>query len=423
MTEFLVPSICGRTYLYGNHTDASVSSRIVAALTMHINDTLLRSVLDEAALRFPQFAVGLEMKEERYCFAPVDAPFPVFKADGNEPSSFSDKRLCGYLIRVTYSHKSLFFDFHRSIADEAGMMTFVKSVLLRYLELSGYQVRTDGSVKLMSSEFVKAEGEDPMLRLENVNASRPVWYMDAKALIPAMPESKSEKMVQVRVPLSKLKKDSHEVANIPVTYVAPLISHSIHEIYGDRMEVGDYVVAGVRVNLRPYYPSPSLRPYCTPVFLAYNRNLSDYPYNTVLMSQKKLLEAQLKNDTLAYSAQLFMEQVECADDDSMTLDEVHESFTAVQERLSRRSTYDICRIGNLTLPESMQRLVTELYPVIPASGRACSVTVETYRGELMINVSGRNNIDRLCGRLVELLQENDMDAYVADAYEYEPMKM
>lgn len=423
MTEFLVPSICGRTHLYGKHTDASVSSRIVTALTMHINADLLRKVLDEASARFPQFAVGLEVSEERYRFVALTASFPVFPVDGNEPAEFSDQRLHGCLIRVTYLHKSIFFDFHRSIADEAGMMIFVKSVLLRYLELSGYPVRTDGSVKLMSSEYVKTEGDDPMQRLENVNASRPVWYMDAKAMVPTVSEGFHEKTAQVRVPLSKLKKDSHDLTAIPVTYVAPLISHSIYEMYGDQMEVGEYVVAGVRVNLRPYYPSPSLRPYCAPVFLAYNRNLSDYPYNTVLMSQKKLLEAQLKNDTLAYSAQTLIEQVECADDPSMTLERVNEAYTEVQERLNRRSTYDICRIGNLILPESMQRLVTELYPVIPAAGRVCSVTVETFRGELLINLSGRDNIERICARLVELLQENDMDAYIADIYEYKPMKM
>ena len=76
------------------------------------------------------------------------------------------------------------------------------------------------------------------------------------------------------------------------------------------MEVGEYVVASVQVNLRPYYPSASLRPYHTPIFLAYNRNLTDYPYGTVLMSQKKLLEAQLKNDTLAYSAQRKIADIE-----------------------------------------------------------------------------------------------------------------
>jgi hypothetical protein len=189
------------------------------------------------------------------------------------------------------------------------------------------------------------------------------------------------------------------------------------------MEIGEYVVASVQINLRPYYPSSSLRPYHTPVFLAYNRNLSDYPYKTVLMSQKKLLEAQLKNDTIAYSAQKKISEIEKAFDSSTSLTELDAAFDALHNTVSKRSTYDICRIGNVILPESMQRLVTEFYPVIPSSGRSISVTVSTYKGELSVTVSGRKYSYSVCSRLVELLLENDIDAYIADRYRFRSLVM
>ena len=65
MNEFLVPSLCGRTYLYGRNAAASVSSRIVTALTMHIRPGVLSDALQEAAVRFPQIAVGLSVCDER----------------------------------------------------------------------------------------------------------------------------------------------------------------------------------------------------------------------------------------------------------------------------------------------------------------------------------------------------------------------
>jgi hypothetical protein len=309
------------------------------------------------------------------------------------------------------------------LADEVGMMSFVKSLVLRYLELSGFAVRTDGSVKLLSGEYFKAESEDPMLRMVDAYSSRPVWYMDAKAVSPLQEDVDDEEVVQVRIPLSKLKKDYLELANIPVTYVAPFLSHALHELVCGMMEVGEYVVASVQINLRPYYPSASLRPYHTPVLLAYNRNLSDYPYKTVLMSQKKLLEAQLKNDTVAYSAQRKIADVEKAFDSSKTLEELDAAFDDLQRTVRRRSTYDICRIGNVILPESMQRLVTEFYSVIPSGGKTISVTVSTYKGELSVTVSGRKYPFPVACRLVDLLQENDIDAYVADRYVFSPLVM
>ena len=183
MKEFLVPSVCGRTYLYGNHADASVSSRIVAALTMQIDPAIMVASLEEALTRFPHFAVGLQ--QDRIVFREVNAEVPVFEEDADQPFSFDDPALNGYLFKVTYAHKTVCFDFHRAVADEAGMMTFVKSVLFDYLEKAGYPVTTGGAIKLLSSEYFKAEGEDAMPRLDDAQSSRPVWYMDARAVVPA----------------------------------------------------------------------------------------------------------------------------------------------------------------------------------------------------------------------------------------------
>ena len=423
MTEYLVPSLCGQTYLYGSHADASVSSRIVTALTMHIDPAVLGQALSEAIIRFPQIAVSLVEDAGERKFISLNAPVPVFEASSDMPSDMSDERLGGYLFRISYCHKHLYVDYHRALADDFGMIAFVKALVLRYLELSGYPVQTDGSVKLMSDAYFHAEGEDPMEKMQDKSASRPVWYMDAKAVVPDAVLEDSEEVVQVRVPVAKLKKDYLDMASIPVTYVAPLLSHALREVYSDMMQTGEYIVAEVQINLRPYYPSASLRPYHTPVFLAYNRNLADYPYKTVLMSQKKLLEAQLKNDTLAYSAQRKIADVENAFEFSDSLAALDASFDSLQEKARRRSTYSICRIGNVILPESMQRLVTEFYAVIPSSGSSVSVTVSTYKGELAVTVSGRKYSYSVCRRLVELLQENDIDAYIADRYSYSTLRM
>ena len=419
LKEYLVPSICGRTYLYGNHADASVSSRIVAALTMQIHPDILSASLQEAMDRFPHFAVGIQSSDGKVVFRQIDTEVPVFEDNASQPVTFSDPALHGYLFKVTYAHKTVNFDFHRALADESGMMTFVKSVLYNYLERSSYPVVTGGAIKLLSSEFFKAEGDDAMMRLEDVPASRPVWYMDAKAVVPADSDNVEEEVVHIRVPVAKLRKEYSDIVNIPVTYIAPLFSHAVHELIAGEIETGEYVVASVNVNLRPYYPSATMRPYQTPIYLAYNRNLSDYPYSTVLMSQKKLLEAQLKQDTLAYSAQRRINEIEWACE--APAGEIDERFNAIQEKARAKSTYDISGLGHVILPESMQRLVTELYPVIPTSGKTFSVTAELFKNELAVTVSGRRDVEQVAHRLVELLKGNEIDAYIVDSYTFRPM--
>lgn len=422
MVNYIEPPLGGVSYLYSSNANTSVSSRFVATLTMHLQKPLLETALNDTIHRFPHLSVGVSEIDGRFVFVPVNDYAHVFDADDSgQPFVFGSPSLGGYLFKVSVSHKTIIFDCSRALADEFGLMTFVKTVLYRYLELAGYPVSNDGTVKMTQDSPMPFEGSDPFPRMEDMPASRPVWYMDAKAVDLHQEGGLPENVVQVRIPQSRLKGDKMQLVNIPVTYLAPVFSHAVSEAFYDRIMPGEYIVASVNINLRPYFPSPSMLPYTTPVFLAYNRNLDDYPYNTVLMSQKKLLEAQLKNDTLAYSAQRKISDLEATFDGKKDIAASMDSCADLMSRTTRMSTYDICRVGNVTLPESMQRYVTEFYPVSPSGARAFSLTVASYRGEVLVTVSGMKNVRSVCGRFVELLAKNDIDAFIADEFSFIPM--
>lgn len=419
---FYEPSICGRPYLYSDSAASSVSSRIVAALTMHIQQEILLQSLNEAVVRFPQMAVAVVPEGERYKFVPAPGPLRIFRADdSSQPACYGDVQLGGYLFKVSYCHKTLYFDFHKSLADEYSMMTFVKSVLFRYFEIAGYPVENDGTIKTMSGSFFPAEGDDPMVKMEDVQASRPVWYMDADAIRPEVKATDGAVVTTVRIPLSKIPRGLEDIAKTPVTYIAPIFSQVVSEIYAEEQAPGKFVVASIMVNLRPYFPAASLRPFCTPVFLAYNRKLTDYPYNTVLMSQKKLLEAQLKHDALAYSAMRTVQEAEMILKMSGPLEDRKNRVAEKMEAVSSMSTYTICRIGTMILPDSMQRLVTDFYPVISSGSQAFALSVVVYRGEIVVTICGSRYVQEAGERFVKLLCMNDIEAYISDRFDYTPM--
>ena len=422
MKQYIEPPIGGKAYLYSNSAESSVSLRFVATLTMHLKVMVLEQALNEAVRRFPHLAVGVKEVDEELLFEPQDLPVRVFDIkDADQPYVFGDLALNGYLFKVSVSHKTICFDFCRALVDENGLMNFVKAVIYRYLELSGCPVTNDGTVKLMSSGYFQAEGDDPMPKIDDIPSSRPVWYMDAKAVRPELPDTVREEIVQVRIPQSRLKGDKMNLVDIPVTYLAPIFSHTVQEYLADVKKEGEYVVASVQINLRPYVPSGSMRPYTTPVYLAYNRNIKDYPFATVLMSQKKLLEAQLKNDTLAYSAQRKISQVEKAFYRKETIQDKRNAVAEMLEKAASMATYDICRVGNIILPETMQRYVTEFYPAVPAGANVYSLTVVSYRGDVVVTICGRKDTSKVCGRFVELLAENDIEGFIADEFPFIPM--
>lgn len=422
MKLYIEPPIGGKAYLYSNSAESSVSLRFVATLTMHLKVMVLEQALNEAVHRFPHIAVRVKEVDGELFFEPQDLPVRVFDIkDADQPYVFGDPALNGYLFKVSVSHKTICFDFCRALVDENGLMNFVKAVIYRYLELSGCPVVNDGTVKLMSSEYFQAEGDDPMPKIDDMPSSRPVWYMDAKAVRPELPDTVREEIVQVRIPQSRLKGDKMDLVNIPVTYLAPIFSHTVQEYLADVKKEGEYVVASVQINLRPYVPSGSMRPYTTPVYLAYNRNIREYPFTTVLMSQKKLLEAQLKNDTLAYSAQRKISQIEKAFHHKDGIQAKKNAVAEMFEKTASMATYDICRVGNLILPETMQRYVTEFYPAVPAGAHMYSLTVVSYRGDVIVTVCGRKDTARVCGRFVELLAGIDIEAFIADEFPFIPM--
>lgn len=389
---------------------------------MHLQPDILQRSVNEAMVRFPQMAVAAVPEGEKYVFAPAPGPIMIFSDDDpQQPSCFGDPRLGGYLFKVSWCHKTIYFDFHKALADEYGMMSFVKAILFRYFELAGYPVENDGTVKQLSGTYFQAEGEDPMEKLADIPASRPVWYMDAEAVRPHQTSNDTDTVVTLRIPLTKIKSGFESISRTPVTYIAPVFSQAVYESLACDEEQGRYVVASIMVNLRPYFPAASLRPFCTPVFLAYNRKLTDYPYNTVLMSQKKLLEAQLKHDALAYSAELTVEDAEEAVDSPGTLEDRKARVQTMMERTAELSTYSICRVGNMILPESMQRLITDFYPVLQSGRQAYALSVVTYRGEIVVTVSGSHDTLKVGRRFAELLCANDMEAYISDSFEFTPM--
>jgi len=395
---------------------------IVVSLTMHVDGQILCRVLEEAMNRFPQMNLRLVEDGDSLVFSPAVIPPEVFREGIDVPESFADERLAGSLMCVSVCHKTIYFRYHRALADEHGILSFIKAVIMRYLETCGLATENDGTVKLLSGSYFKAEGEDPMGKLDDIPASRPVWYMDAKAFVPEISRDDIDTVIQIRVPLPKndrLQEDN--LSRIPVTYIAPLFSHALYEVTGNGMESGEYIVAGININLRPYFPTASMRPFHTPVYLAYNRKIGEYPYQTVLMSQKKLLEAQLKTDALAYSAKRKIADVEKACNG--TLGQKRHAFRTLGEKMNAMSTYTVSRIGNLILPEKMQRYVTELYPVLPSSGQTCAMTIVNFRGEMFITVSGGEVLEKVCGRFIELMHENGIASFIADKYSFRPVRL
>lgn len=420
MNNMLIPGSAGEICLYQDGKAAGSVPRFVVSLTMSIRENELKNALSDVIVLFPQLAAGVRVCGESLELYPVNGTIPVTAVSEAALSGLhiGGPETGGYLFHVTYSGKSVFFDWHLALCDERGMSEFVKAVIFRYLQLCGYDISNDGSVKEVHSQSTMIEGLDPYVRLEDIPASRPVWYMDAKAFSAPFNEGESDYVYQIRIPISKIKGQVRQYISQPEAFISPLFSHVLYEKYRNEIGDGEYIVSFIRENLRPHFPSASLRLFFSPLTLAYNRNLEEYPISTILMSQKKLLDAQLRNDALAYSAHRLVEMTEGVCDSSLSLSEKISHSSLSLEKVSKTATFSICNLGNTVMPETLQQYITEFYPIFPAAGFAYSLTVVNFKGELLVTVATRDGDRSLPFRFASILNSQDVYAFVADEFRF-----
>lgn len=422
MNSVLVPGAAGDIYLYQDGKISGAVPRFIVSLTMGIKGELLKRAAEELIVRFPQFAAGISAEGESLVLSPKSGGgIPVEESvSGHNVSEIhiGGPETGGYLFRITYCGKTVFFDWHLSLCDERGMAEFVKSVIFRYIQICGYDIENDGSVKEPDVLSSVAEGLDPYVRLEDIPASRPVWYMDAKAFaVPSLlPEE--EKVFQIRIPLSKVKGQVRQYIAQPEAFISPMFSHVLYEKYSSEIEEGEYIVSMIRENLRPHFPTASLRSFFTPLTLAYNRNVTEYPIGTILMSQKKLLDAQLRSDALAYSARRFVKLADNVRDERLSFAEKVAKLSESMRKLSETATFSICNMGNTVMPETLQQYITEFYPVFPTAYFAYTMSIVNFKGEMVVTVVSKDGDRSVPASFVRLLNSQDIYAFISDEFSF-----
>ena len=162
MHNALTPGTAGEIFLYQDSRDAGSVYRFVVTLTMHIHKRYLEQAIEDLMPRFPSFSVGLERSGESLRLVPLENEVPVFECGCDLVSDglplIGGPELGGYLFRVSYSGKTLLFDWHLSLCDGKGMFEFVKAAVFRYMQISGYPVSNDGTVKEADDASNSIEG-------------------------------------------------------------------------------------------------------------------------------------------------------------------------------------------------------------------------------------------------------------------------
>lgn len=244
-----------------SQTHNNTTFRLNLELFEMVRPELLQEALVKIMPRFPSFAVTLKRGLFWYYLEHNNA-LPIVKED----SGFPCKRLKdfinnGFLFNVMYYRKNVIMECFHGLADGAGAIEFLKTLMYEYFVLCGYDMESEGMVK-------DAEGK---VRADELENSFVTYYDEAgdytKLKQPRayhiMGTPLDEDNIFVTHGVMDLKEFLAAVKKKGVTvsaYVAALLIYTTYRQQGlaFRREKKPIIIS-VPVDLRSMFPSHTLR--------------------------------------------------------------------------------------------------------------------------------------------------------------------
>lgn len=244
-------------------THNNTTFRLDVELFEDVNALALQEALIKIMPRFPSFAVTLRRGLFWY-YLEANNQVPLVVEDAGYPCKrLGDLMSQGFLFRVTYFGQHIIMECFHGLADGAGAIEFLKTLLYEYFMLCGYSIDAEGMVLDANGRVRADEYENSFLR----------WYeQDPEANWVKLRQRQAYHIIGTPLPMDDIRV-THGIMplkeflgaikkrGVTVTaYVASMLIYIIYREQGlafrrDRRPI----VISVPIDLRAMFPSHTLR--------------------------------------------------------------------------------------------------------------------------------------------------------------------
>lgn len=242
-------------------THNNTTFRLDVELYEEVVPLYLQEALVKVMPRFPSFAVTLKKGLFWYYLEPNDA-VPVVREDAGYPCKrLTDLMSEGFLFRVTYYRRQVIMECFHGLADGAGAIEFLKTILYEYFQLCGYNIDPEGMIRDASGIVRAAEYENSFLTYYREDGPNAKLVQPKAYHIIGTPLKRDD--IRITHGIMPLKEFLAAVKKKGVTvtaYVAALLIYIVYREQGlaFRHEKRPIVIS-VPVDLRAMFPSDTLR--------------------------------------------------------------------------------------------------------------------------------------------------------------------
>ncbi len=273
--------------------DWSNAFRVSATLTEEIDKDLMKRAAQDLRKRFPFFYVSLHRGLFWYFLEETEEDVEI-RDDFAYPLTFmSRKELKKCCFRLLVYKKRIAAEFFHSVTDGTGGITYLSTLLARYLYLKyGLSVKPEGLVKDINEEPLQKELEESFFKYASSKAlsrKEPVCYR-----LHGTQEKDGFRHLTTGIVDTKELLDAAHSYNVSTSaFLAAVMAKSVIELQsGERSKKKQkYVKITIPINLRKLYKSETLRNFTLLLNIGVDPRMGEYSFKDLCSSMHHQLKA------------------------------------------------------------------------------------------------------------------------------------
>ncbi|WP_195278899.1 hypothetical protein [Clostridium sp. J1101437_171009_A5] len=258
--------------------------RFSAVMEERVDPEALQRAVDKTMPRFPGFAVHIKKGAFWYYFEPNPAPGPFVKRDISNPCQpvrFREDN--GWLVRFYYYEHRISLEVFHALSDGAGALVFFRTLLAVYLREMGHAIPNGPGILDVEEPPHREELEDAYARYATVRSLRAGIGKKAFQNTGTPEPFYTLNVTMGFVPVDQLKARAKSYGVSITEYLTGALLKVILENQAREEPCHPKPVAlAIPINLRPWFPSETLRNFILTVRPCIDPSLGEYTFPEIL---------------------------------------------------------------------------------------------------------------------------------------------
>ena len=258
--------------------------RFSAVMEERVDPDALQRAVDKTMPRFPGFAVHIKKGAFWYYFEPNPAPGPFVKRDISNPCQpvrFREDN--GWLVRFYYYEHRISLEVFHALSDGAGALVFFRTLLAVYLREMGHAIPNGPGILDVEEPPHREELEDAYARYATVRSLRAGIGKKAFQNTGTPEPFYTLNVTMGFVPVDQLKARAKSYGVSITEYLTGALLKVILENQArEEPRHPKPVALAIPINLRPWFPSETLRNFILTVRPCIDPSLGEYTFPEIL---------------------------------------------------------------------------------------------------------------------------------------------